>query len=111
MSPLRGGDRAPGELWLKAPRPRSPARPNRRREHVYPASPRRGAPKDGKIHGKSLTLFSHPFTSEFERRFAPTSVRLEPESCPISIGTGVRFHRNPNMGSRAARFHLTADLH
>ena len=99
-SPLRGGDRWRRELGLEARRHRSLACPNKRRENSFVHSPsrrpKRGSEKHQENRGEILTHIGHPFKSDPERRFAPTTVRSIPDCCPLRIGTGVRFHRNPH---------------
>ncbi len=80
-------DRRQRELWFARSLPPLTARPNRRREDIsgwrVEASPRSGAPNGGKTGEENLTPVGHPFISDSERRFAPTTVRQD--------YTGVRY--------------------
>ena len=80
-------DRRQHELEFGSPLPPLTARPNRRRADIdglrAEASPRSGAPKEGKTGDENLTPVGHPFISDTERRFAPTTVRQD--------YTGVRY--------------------
>src|SRR5512133_1786481 len=83
-SPLRGATGGEASLWLGSPRRRSPARANARRENVC------GSPEDASLfqssenHGANLTHIGHFFMTE-------PRASLRSDSCPISIGMGVRF--------------------
>src|SRR5208283_3068608 len=72
-------DRRQRELEFESPLPPLTARPNRRRDDVFgwrvEASPLEGAPNECKTGDKILTPVGHPFISDSERRFAPTTVR------------------------------------
>src|SRR6266702_824014 len=72
-------DRRQRELEFDRPLPPLTARPNRRRDDdlrlTAQSSPLRGAPKERKNRGKTLTPVGHPFMTPSVRRFAPTGVR------------------------------------
>ena len=75
------GDRRERELEFESSFPPLTARPNRRRDDVFgwmvQASPLEGAPNEGKTRDEILTPVGHPFISDTERRFAPTTVRQD----------------------------------
>ena len=74
-------DRQQRELEFASSLPPLTARPNRRRDDVLgwrvKASPLEGAPNEGKTGDEILTPVGHPFISDKERRFAPTTVRQD----------------------------------
>jgi len=74
-------DRRQPELEFGSWLPPLTARPNRRRDDVCgwraEASPLEGAPNECKTDGEILTPVGHPFISDKERRFAPTTVRQD----------------------------------
>ena len=74
-------DRRQRELEFESPLPPLTARPNRRRDDVLgwrvKASPLEGAPNERKTGDEILTPVGHPFISDSERRFAPTTVRQD----------------------------------
>ena len=74
-------DRRQPELEFGSSLPPLTARPNRRRDDVFgwrvKASPLEGAPNECKTGGEILTPVGHPFISDSERRFAPTTVRQD----------------------------------
>ena len=74
-------DRRQRELEFESPLPPLTARPNRRREDALglmaEPSPLRGAPNEHEKSDKNLTPVGHPFISDKERRFAPTTVRQD----------------------------------
>ena len=74
-------DRRQPELEFGSWLPPLTARPNRRRDDVFgwrvKASPLKGAPNECKTDGEILTPVGHPFISDKERRFAPTTVRQD----------------------------------
>ena len=67
-------------------------------------SPQMGLRLKRKKVAKTLTHIGHLFIKDPERRFAPTTVRPVPECCPIWIGTGVRFRRNPKISENVIGF-------
>ena len=75
------GDRRQPELEFGRWLPPLTARPNRRRDDALgwavQASPLKGAPNEPRISGELLTAAGHPFISDSERRFAPTTVRQD----------------------------------
>ena len=81
MSPLRvatGGNR---ELEFGRLLPPLTARPNRRRDDALgwtvEASPLEGLRMSTETGGEILTPVGHPFITDPERRFAPTTVRQD----------------------------------
>jgi hypothetical protein len=74
-------DRRQPELEFGRLLPPLTARPNRRRDDALgwtvQASPLEGAPNEPEIGGELLTAVGHPFISDSERRFAPTTVRQD----------------------------------
>ena len=74
-------DRRQPELEFGSLLPPLTARPNRRRDDALgwtvQASPLEGAPNEPEISGELLTAVGHPFISDSERRFAPTTVRQD----------------------------------
>jgi len=97
-------DRRQPELEFGRLLPPLTARPNRRRDDALgwtvQASPLEGAPNEPEIGGELLTAVGHPFISDSERRFAPTTVRqdwngvrygLEQVSAFIGIRTVDKF--------------------
>jgi hypothetical protein len=74
-------DRRQPELEFGSWLPPLTARPNRRRDNIFgwrvKASPLEGAPNECKTRDEILTPVGHPFISDTERRFAPTTVRQD----------------------------------
>jgi len=91
-----------GASWgSKSRRHRSPACPNERRGDilVWPmnVAPKKGLrPIEKKKVVKTLTLFGHPFMTDHERRFAPTTVRIDRNAVrygseQVSAFIGIRY--------------------
>jgi hypothetical protein len=105
------GDRRERELEFESSFPPLTARPNRRRDEAFgltnQSSPRRGAPKERKKRGQTLTPIGHPFMTPPERRFAPTTVRQDRNGVrygleQVSAFIGIRTYqiRMPNAEIR-----------
>ena len=102
-------DRRQPELEFGSWLPPLTARPNRRRDDVFgwrvKASPLEGAPNECKTDGEILTPVGHPFISDTERRFAPTTVRQDYIGVRQDlewVSDGVRLRISTSPALRAA---------